>query len=164
VKEIIRNLWLGDDNDVDEAKKRDYSRLCCCKDGIDSHRSLIGYTTLGAPKDNYYYAAKKGNVLALNLIDSPDPDMIPDVVIDAGLKFLKSEMDADRKVFVHCNAGHSRSPSIVLMFLRAIGELPQGFTRAEQIFKTLYPKYDPGKGMRTHARTRWKSLATFFKR
>ena len=48
MEEILRGLYLGDDNDVAKAKERGYARLCCCKDGIDSHRSMLGYTELGA--------------------------------------------------------------------------------------------------------------------
>ena len=164
LEEIITGLYLGSDRDVPQAKMREYSRLACCKDGPDSHRSMLGYTTLGAPKDNFYYAVKKGNVVALNLIDVDDPAYIPDAVIDMGLKFIDHELKAGRKILVHCNAGHSRSPSIVLAYLHAIGELPQRLSRAEHVFKTLYPPYDPGKGMRARIRARWDSLPTFFKR
>jgi hypothetical protein len=81
-----------------------------------------------------------------------------------GLKFIDHELKAGRKILVHCNAGQSRSPSIVLAYLHAIGELPQRLSRAEHVFKTLYPPYDPGKGMRARIRARWDSLPTFFKR
>lgn len=162
MRDVINRLYLGDDSDVPEAKKREYARLSCCKDGPDSHRSMLGYTTLGAPKDKDYYFAREGDWTALNLIDAPTPDMIPDEVIDAGLKFVHEIMTSGKKIFVHCNAGMSRSPSMVLMYLRAIGELPHGFARAEHVFKTLYPKYSPGKGMRSHARERWYRLPDFF--
>jgi hypothetical protein len=164
MEEILKGLYLGDDDDVPEAKKRGYARLCACKDGPDSHRSMLGYTTLGAPKDKNYLFARKDDVLALNLIDSPDPEMIPDKVIDAGLDFIKEMQDKHRTLLVHCNAGHSRSATIVLMYLHAIGELPQGFVGAERMFRTIYEKYDPGVGMRTHAHLRWKDLPTFFKK
>jgi len=36
--------------------------------------------------------------------------------------------------------------------------MPEGFIRAEKKFRTLYPPYDPGVGMRAHARTRWDEL------
>jgi Dual specificity phosphatase, catalytic domain len=162
MEEILRGLYLGDDNDVPKAKEKGYARLCCCKDGIDSHRSMLGYTTLGAPKDENYLFARKGNVLALNLIDSPDPEMIPDAAIDAGLNFIKEMQDKGRILFVHCNAGHSRSASIVLAYLHAVGEMPQGFVGAERMFRTIYKKYDPGVGMRSHIRTRWSELPKMF--
>lgn len=162
MEEIIKGLYLGSDDDVAKAKERGYARLCCCKDGIDSHRSMLGYTGLGAPKGKDYLFARKDDVLALNLIDSPDPEFIPDEVIDEGLKFIKEMQDKRRILLVHCNAGMSRSASIVLAYLHSVGEMPQGFVGAERMFRTIYRKYSPGVGMRSHIRTRWSELPKFF--
>lgn len=162
MEEMIKGLYLGSDDDVAEAKRRGYARLCCCKDGIDSHRSMLEYETRGAPDGKDYYFARRGDVLALNLIDSENPEMIPDKVIDAGLKFIKEMQDEGRILLVHCNAGHSRSPIIVLMYLHAIGEIPQNYTGAVRQFRHMYHLFDPGVGMESHARTRWKSLPDFF--
>lgn len=163
MEHLVRNIWLGSDDDVKEAERRGYSLLAACKEGPNGHRAMLGYTTLGAPKDKNYYFAQRGHWMALNLLDLDDPEWIPDEAIDAGLNFLKQETDAGRKVFVHCNAGRSRGPTISLMYLRAIGELPQSFPRAERIFRTLYRDYSPGVGIRTHAKNRWESLPNFLK-
>lgn len=163
MENIIRGLWLGDDDDVKEAERRGYSILAACKEGPNGHRAMLGYTTQGAPKDHNYYFAQRGHWMALNLIDIDDPAWVPNEAIDAGLNFLKQEYESGRKIFVHCNAGRSRGPTIVMMYLRAIGELPHSFPRAERIFRTLYRKYDPGLGMRTHAKDRWEALPNFYK-
>jgi hypothetical protein len=165
LEEIIKNLYVGDEEGLPEATRRGYSILAACKDGSpDCHRAVLGYTTLGAPKDaNYYFYRSDEKHLALNLIDAEDPDFIPDEVIDAGLHFIKERYDAGDKVFVHCIAGHSRSTTIMLMFLRAIGEMGDSFLGAERKFRALYSEYDPGVGMRAHARSRWKELPNFFK-
>jgi len=163
--EVIPRLYCGDEEAVPIAEKRGYSILAACKDGSpDCHRAVLGYTSLGAPKDkDYYFVRKNKTHMALNLIDADDPKFIPDEVIDAGLNFLKERYDAGDKILVHCIAGHSRSTTIMMMFLRAIGEFPEGFARAEHKFRTLYPAYSPGTGMRAHARERWTELPTFFK-
>jgi hypothetical protein len=165
LEEIIPRLYVGDQEAVSEASRRGYSILAACKDGSpDCHRAVLGYTTLGAPKDkDYYFVRGDAKHMALNLIDSEDPDMIPNEVIDAGLKFLKERYDAGDKVFSHCVAGHSRGPTMMLMFLRTIGEMPDSFLGSERKFRTLYPDYDPAKGMRSHARERWKTLPHFFR-
>lgn len=155
MEEIIKRLYVGSDDDVATAKARGYARLACCKDGPDGHRTMLGYTALGAPKGKDYLFARKGDWMALNLVDSPEPTMIPDKVIDAGLEFIKEQMDRGNKILVHCNAGHSRGPSMAMLYLHSIGELSQGYNRALHIFKTLYPKYNPGHGMEYHVRTRW---------
>ena len=144
MEEIIRGLYVGSDKDVAKAEERGYARLACCKDGPDSHRSMLGYTTLGAPKGKNYLSVRKGDVMALNLIDVDDPTMIPDEVIDLGINFIEDMQSAGRKMLVHCNAGHSRSTTITFMYLRAVGEMPDSFLAAEKKFRYIYPPYDPG--------------------
>jgi len=163
MENIIRGLYVGSDKDVPTAKARMYARLCACKDGDDSHRSMLGYTTMAAPEGKNYLTAREGDVMALNLIDVDDPEMIPDEALDAGLKFIAEMQKKGHILLVHCNAGHSRSATLVLMYLRAIHEMPDSFIAAERKFRTLYPPYDPSVGVRTHARMRWKSLPDFFK-
>ena len=162
--EVINRLWVGDEEAVPIAEKRGYSILAACKDGSpDCHRAVLRYESLGAPHDaNYYFYRSDKKHMALNLIDVDDPKMIPDEPIDAGLRFMKERYDAGDKVFSHCIAGHTRGPSMMLAFLRAIGEMPEGFIRAEHKFKTLYPPYDPGTGMRQHVKSRWGELLHFF--
>ena len=84
--EIIPRLWVGDEEAVPVAEKRGYSILAACKDGSsDCHRAVLGYTSLGAPKDkDYYFVRKDKTHMALNLIDADEPKFIPDEVIDAG--------------------------------------------------------------------------------
>jgi hypothetical protein len=165
MQEIIKGLWLGDENDAAKAAGRGYSILSACKDSPTgySHRGMLQYESLGAPKGGDYLFKQKGHWMALNLIDVDDPDMIPDKVLDAGLNFLRQETKSGKKIFVHCNAGKSRSATIVLMYLKAIGELQSDFIRSEKIFKALYPEYEPNAGMRHHARKRWNALPSFFK-
>lgn len=163
MEQLIRGIWLGGDQDVAEAIKRGYARLCCCKEGIDSHRSMLGYITRGAPKGPEYLFARRDDVMALNLIDVDDPELIPDAVLDAGIRFIKEMQDTGKKILVHCNAGRSRGPTTAMMYLRTVGELPYGFVRAQKVFRTIYDKYDPGVGMEAHSHTRWEALMNFFK-
>jgi len=158
MEQVITNLWVGGDKDVPEAKKRGYARLACTKDGIDSHRSMLGYTTMGAPKGKEYLYARRGDVMALNLIDVDDPEMIPWEMLEEGIKFVAEMLHAGKKILVHCNSGHSRGPTTAFMAMRAVGELPQPFNRARHIFKTLYGPFSPGHGMEVKAREHWIDL------
>ena len=164
--EVIDRLYVGDEEAVPEANKRGYQYLAACKDGsIDCHRAVLGYTTLGAPKDrNYYFVQKDSKHMALNLIDTDDVSFIPDTVINAGLEFLKEQYAAGKKVFSHCVAGHSRGPTMAMMFMRAIGELPHGFTLQAKRYsvhfiRTIARIRECGQ----YARERWADLPTFFK-
>lgn len=163
MEEIIDGLFVGGDKDVASARKRHMSILSCAKAGPDSHRSMLGYETNAAPWGTEYLFAQRGHHAAMNCIDVPDPKLIPTTMLLQGIKFIKEERDAGRKVLVHCNQGHSRGPTTTLMFLRAIGEMPQSFARAQQIFKTLYAPFDPGDGMKAKARELWDYLPTFFR-
>ena len=124
--------------------------------------AALRYTTMGAPKGDNYYHATRGKRMVLNLLDVDNPDFIPEQVIFPALNWINKHLKAGDKVLVHCNAGHSRGPSIGLMFLRTIGEMPGGFLTSEKVFRALYPKYDPGIGMRTFARTHWQELKDNF--
>lgn len=163
MEKIIDRLYVGNRLSVEPADKKGYSILAACKDGSeDCHRAVLGYETLGAPKDkDYYFVRKDKDHLALNLIDVPDVNLIPKEVIDAGLRFMRERYDAGKTVLVHCVAGHSRSPVMMLMFLRTIGEMPSGFLTSERKFRTLYHEYDPGEGMRKYAKKNWGDLENF---
>jgi hypothetical protein len=76
---------------------------------------------------------------------------------------MKERYDEGDKLLSHCIAGHTRGPTMMLMFLRTIGEMPGSFRGSEHKFRTLYPPYDPGVGMRTYAREHWDKLLTYFK-
>ena len=133
-----------------------------CKDGPDSHRHFLDYHTLGAPKDKHYlWVRPEPDVMAVNILDLDDPEMIPDEAIDIGLNFIREMQEKHRILLCHCNSGHTRGPTTAFMYLRAVGEMPDSFLMAEKKYRVLYPKYDPGIGMRAHARTRWKDLPNF---
>ena len=155
-------LFVGDDNDDQEAAKKNFAIVTAAKDGPYGHRAALRYTTMGAPKGDNYYHATRGKRMVLNLLDVDNPDFIPEQVIFPALKWINKHLKAGDKVLVHCNAGHSRGPSIGLMFLRTIGEMPGGFLTSEKVFRALYPKYDPGIGMRTFSRTHWQQLKDNF--
>lgn len=156
--EIIPRIYVGSDEDFEKAHSLGYTILTCAKDGTHGHRSILKYTTLGATKDSNYFFVDRGKHAACNLIDAEDPDFIPKEVIDAAIKCITKHYEAGDKILIQCNAGHSRGPTTALLFLRTIGEFPEGFTTAKKKFKTLYPKYDPGAGMEHYARAHWKEL------
>lgn len=156
--EVIDNLWVGSDKDVPEAQKRHMAIAAMCKEGPYGHRAALGYKTLGAPHDKNYYSYEKGSNLYVNLIDSEDPNFIPEEAIDAALTFIGKHMANGNKVLVHCNEGHSRGPTTALMYLRSIGEMPHNFLTSEKVYRTLYAKYDPAQGIRQYARSHWSAL------
>ncbi len=153
MKEVYRNLWVGSEDDVPKAEARGYAIISACKDGKTSHRQLLGYTTMGAPKSSpEYLVARRKDHLYLNLIDGDDPKFVPDKVIDAALSFIAEKLDKNEPVLVHCVEGRSRSASIALLWLVLNGKLP--FEGAFRRFKQLYPDYDPSPGIKGYVRQR----------
>ncbi len=160
--EVIDRVYCGGDADYERARSNSgWSFLRCCKEGPNGHRQLLGYHTQGAPKGPHYLWVRKGNVMAVNSLDIDDTEAglkIPDEAIDKGLAFANERYKAGDKILIACNQGQSRGPSMCMAFLRTIGELPNDFLRSEKIFETLYPKYDPGRGVRSAIRRRWDDL------
>ena len=159
---VYTRLWVGDDADyLRIAHKEDWSVLRCCKYGPGGHQQILGYHTPAAPKGpNYLIARPRGNTrhLALNMLDLDDPHFFDPKMIKTGLDFIQEQLDKGQKVLVACNKGHSRGPTMAFMFLRMIGDLWAGFIQSENVFKTLYPAYSPGIGMRQFARSHWNTL------
>jgi hypothetical protein len=158
MKNIIDRIWVGKQREVQKALNDGFTVASMTKEGPEGHRAIVGYTTLGATPGKEYYYAKRGKHFAANLIDIDDPAFIPEEVINPALEFIKEHYYIGDKILINCEEAHSRSPVTCLLFLRAINEMPYPFVRAEKIFRTLYPEYDPGVGMRSYARTHWRGL------
>jgi len=157
--EIIKRLYVGDDSAYERLKdEKGWSFLRCCKDGPGGHRQTLGYKSLAAPHGPDYLFVRRGNLMALNMIDVPDPELMPEEMLLEGIDFINERMNAGDKVLVACNQGISRSPTVAMLFLRTIGELDQPFNRARKIFDTLYPRHDPGAAVEFHARNLWDEL------
>jgi hypothetical protein len=159
VEQILPRLYVGDDDAYKRvAKHSGWSWLRCCKNGPGGHRDTLGYDTQGAPKGKDYLSVRRGNLMALNMIDLDDPAYFAEAMVQTGLDFINERWKAGDKVLVACNSGHSRGPTTMLMYLRSIGEMPHSFVRSEKIYRTLYRKYDPGQGIRQYARSHWGQL------
>lgn len=156
MENVLPHLWVGGDLDYQKVKDREgWSFLRTCKDGPGAHRETLGYHTLGAPKGPNYLWVRRGNRMALNILDLDDPSRISDDMVRHGIDFVKERVEAGDKILIACNAGHSRGPTTALLYMRSIGEMPHNFITSERIFRTLYPPYDPGTGMRQFARSHW---------
>lgn len=154
--EVFPRLWVGDDADYERVKDREHWAVVrTCKDGPGGHRQTLGYKTPAAPKDDNYLFIRKGRHLALNLIDADDPHFIDPNMIDAALEFIKDNLTSGEIVLVACNQGRSRSPSIVLLYLRSIGQFPYNLGMSERYFRTYYPDYAPAQGIRQYVREHW---------
>lgn len=160
MKQISPNVYVGDDDDYEKVKDdKSWAFLRCCKFGPGGHKDTLGYTTQAAPEGKNQFWVKRGNLMALNLLDLDDPNFVPEEAIQQGLDFIRDNVD-DKKVLVACNAGMSRGPTLGLMWLRTIGRMPYSFMQSEKHYAHLYRKFDPGLGIEQFARMHWASLLT----
>ncbi len=159
--QISPNVFVGSDSDYEKIKDdKDWVALRCAKFGPGSHKEILGYETQAAPEGPNKYWVKKGRVLALNLLDLDDPNFVPPEAIQKGLDFIRDNVD-EKKVLVACNAGHSRGPTLGLMWLRTLGRMPYSFLHSSKIYRNdVYPKFDPSPGIEQFARSKWASLLT----
>lgn len=117
------------------------------------HRQALGYTGRGAPKDDPEYLwAHRPNRLILNLVDVEDWSFIRPDIIDEAEGAIHAALSDGKKVLIHCNQGHSRAPTIAMLYMANKGPLA-GKSHAEVVdeFKKLYPDYAPAKGMADYA-------------
>ena len=169
--EITENLWVGTQRDFEERhylqkdnNESSWAFLHAAKEPY--HRQFLGYTGRAAPKESEEYLwALRGNRLALNLVDAPDPKYIPATVIDRALDFLAEQLMDGKKVLLHCNMGASRAPSIGLLYLNGCAQLMGNtpgvqlvkFEEAEKYYKdNVYSGYAPGEGMRGFMNEHWE--------
>ena len=165
MEQVIDRLYVGDDNDYEKIKdNKSWKTLRCCKYGVGGHQDTLQYHTLAAPKGINYLSVERQNRMALNYIDANDSHLIPLAMVEAGLRYIDKQLAAGGKVLVACNAGHSRGPTTALLYLRAIGDLTGSFHQSENLFRTIYEKYDPGIGTRTFAHSNWDYFKNYLRK
>jgi hypothetical protein len=161
VEEIYPRVYVGDDLAYERLKNKDnWSFLRCCKYGAGGHQQTLGYNTLAAPEGREHFVVKRGHLMALNMLDLDDPNFVDPKMVQAGLDFAKEELLSGRKVLIACNQGKSRGPTMGLMFLRSIGDMPHAYLMSQRMYHTIYDAYDPSQGINQFARMAWTSLGT----
>jgi hypothetical protein len=123
MKEILPNLFIGNDADVVEFQDLHPEGAIIHAAKEKWHREALGYTGRGAPKDHpEYLVAERGDELMLNLVDCPKPQFIPRLCFDEAFNFFsKHHLVDERPILIHCNQGKSRAPGVLLYCLEKSG-------------------------------------------
>ena len=155
--QVAKGIWVGNQEDAEYGwkRKQEWAFVHACKEPW--HRQFVGYTGNGAPKDNpEYYFAIRENEIALNMVDVDNPEWFDKNMIKVAIGFI-AKYSSSVNVLIHCNQGQSRSPSLALLYLAIVGEIPnQTFEEAEKAFVKLYPLYNPKQGIRLHLKQNWE--------
>ena len=157
--EVHSKLFVGDESDYSRiAGVENWAIVHACKEPF--HRQAVGYSGKAAPKGHpEYLIARRGNRLMMNIVDAENPMFFDRIgLITPALDFVDEQRTSDRKVLIHCNEGHSRSPSLALLYLAMrLQAIPaETFNAAETAFMQLYSGYHPKAGIRGHIRANWE--------
>jgi hypothetical protein len=159
---IYTQVQVGTADDYERIVKREHgwSIVHACKEPY--HRQALGYTSRGAPQGHpeYFIAYRdNGHRLILNMVDTSNPAFFnKEAMIDPALDFLAQAYSNGRQLFIHCNQGESRGPSIALLFLaHRLHVIPNDtLDVSEEAFRVRYPLYNPGTGIRGHMAQYWE--------
>jgi predicted protein tyrosine phosphatase len=161
--EVHSNLFIGDQKDYERvvAGEEGWAIVHACKEPY--HRRALGYRGRGAPKNHpEYLVARRGHRLILNIVDASNPDFFDKGMIYEALDFIDEALSQNQRVLIHCNQGESRGPAIGLLYMAArLKALPtDSLEAAESAFRSLYPRYNPKKGIRGHLEQYWQQYCS----
>lgn len=125
------------------------------------HQRAVGYAGSLSSSHPNYLILQQDNDLFLNIIDPPIPLFMPQLFIEFVL-FSNKHWGQGKKLLIHCNQGESRAPSLALLFLaKSLSVIDKSsYQAARKEFETIYPRYNPGRGIETYFTQNWSVLGS----
>jgi hypothetical protein len=144
-------FWSGHGSSTEWDIPAGWSVLSAAKEPW--HRNMVGYKSRSAPETAERLFARRGNQMALNLIDVRNlgpggASYVPDAVIEAACGFLDERLAAGDQVLVHAGDGRGRAPTVAFVWMLRRGKLPREAALPQ--FRERYPRWEPGAGMRNY--------------
>lgn len=133
MQEVSKNIYVGSKYDLPKTNDEDYAFVHATK-------------TMFTKKDNEVIN-EENNHLYLNWVDAKDSKYFD--YNDNGVNVLMQVLDfiekweKEKKVFIHCDEGVSRSPSIAMVYMaKRNNEITnKDHVFAEREFSHIYPNY-----------------------
>ena len=155
---ISEGIYTGNQSDCFHPEENsDWFVVHACK--FPCHRDAVGYNKSPDKQSPFYlYKEAEGN-LYLNMIDPPvplfDKEMFRIAILEMSGNWAKG-----KNILIHCNQGESRSPTLAMLLLRKIEEIPydEYFNVVEYFKENFFPAYAPGKGLETYLKENLKVL------
>lgn len=154
--EIHNRIFIGCESECFE-NKEGWAVVHACKSPC--HQRAVGYSgSLNSNHPNYLVLEKENN-LYLNMIDPPKP-LFKEQLFTRFLAFATESWKSGKKIFIHCNKGESRAPSLALLFLSKILEVisNESYEVAKREFLEIYPMYSPSQGIQIYLKKNWEDL------
>ena len=155
--EIYKNVFVGNEVDYEKNVKQQngWAVVQACKEPY--HRQALGYSGRAANKNHpEYLFAVRDSRLILNLVDVDNPEWISPIIIDKAIEIIDEAVESGKSVLIHCNQGMSRSAGIGFLYLAHRGIFEgMNFGEAEMKYISIYPQYNPARGMHEFIKTNW---------
>lgn len=151
------NLYLGSKYDLDKTNNHEWAFVHVCK---TSHLARLGKQYNTSP---YYIMFEEENHLYINWVDAQSPEMFDwqgqgVANFTKVLDFIDSKI-RDRKVFVHCDQGQSRSPAVAMLYMsKRQKAISPNFDDARIEFAKIYPDYFSDSGITKFIQQNWEQL------
>lgn len=159
---ISPNIYLGNSLEckiLEQSNSGNWAFLHCTK---TYHKKMLGYSRSLDKNNPHYLFFKSKNEAALNLVDMDYKDDLffeaTKVAFEQAFAFLDEQLEKGKKVFIHCNQGTSRGPSVAMLYLARNGKYQYAdFETTTEIFKKTYPKYNknPNKQIYVMIKSFW---------
>lgn len=119
--------------------------LAACNDKFIKGENITRIVKLFADDSSYYggdYREPGVKYLVLPTVDSPDYDIQRDAI--AAMRFVRQGLARGEKILIHCQAGVSRSATIVLLYLMLYRHYP--LNEAMALLRHARPIVNPNRG------------------
>lgn len=148
----VHNVYIGNKYELSQLNDN-WAVVHACK---TSHQNKLGYTK--PIKDSpYYIVFLDGNHLYLNWVDEPSGRFFQVDTFKTALDFIDEHIK-DKDVFIHCDQGESRAPTLGMVYLaKRTNFLEDDFAQALTEFKQLYPSYNPS-GIIKFVQQNWNDI------
>jgi len=149
----VHNIHIGSKYEL-SLTDNSWAFVHACK---TSHQERLGYTK--PPKDEpYYIKFRDGNHLYLNWVDEPSGRYFQVDTFITALDFIDEQIRAKQDVFIHCDQGQSRSPTLGMVYLaKRTDYLEDDFGSALNKFRAEYSMFNPS-GIIKFVQTNWDSI------
>lgn len=155
--QVDESIFVGNLLDC-QTNREEFYVIHVCKNPC--HQRAVGYQRSLIPNHPEYLIAERRNNLYLNMVDmdtEQDPKYI-NPMLKAAFKFI--QVNEGKKILIHCNEGHSRAPSIALLYLAKISKkIPnKSYDEAKIEFTRKYKYFAPNDGILSYMHRRWNEI------
>lgn len=148
----VHNITIGSKSDL-YAIDDSWAVVHACK---TSHKQRLGYTR--PIKDSpHYISFRDNNHLYINWVDEPSGKYFQIETFIEALDFI-DEYIGDREIFIHCDLGQSRSPTLAMVYLaKRTDFLEDDFGSTYNKLKEHYPEFAPS-GIIKFVQNNWDDI------